>query len=289
MKEEIRFRGNPDDWPWQDLLVLFNSFPELFRSDAERARSIRSRIKELLEHERDSLPPELRGLFVLKLLLLCPEFCEFQGREGFEWVAEEFRDILDRQAIALGLGLKEKDLYSRGRTTGRSGHRKFADCSFQGYLEIALNDLKSLGRPSELARDIHRAELVEVIKMNFSWNKTQAKRYVAALEGAEKAGAAARGRRIQVNIGTDKRPRLIDLARQGDRPETGPNAKILDVSQYEPSARQIDRSLENVKKQGLTLVIEQENGQTKITVVPRRFLPIIRDCRKVADIINKTD
>ena len=51
----------------------------------------------------------------MKLVLLCPELCECQGREGLEWVAEEVKGILERQAVALGLGLKERDLYSKGK------------------------------------------------------------------------------------------------------------------------------------------------------------------------------
>ena len=94
-----------------------------------------------------------------------------------------------------------------------------------------MTDLKSLGRPSDLARDVQRAKLVEIIKMNFGWNKTQAKRYVAALEGADKAGSAAKGRRIQVNVGTEKRPRLIDLIRHGDLAMKR-NPGIFDVSEY---------------------------------------------------------
>jgi len=296
MKKMDRYSGEANTWPWQDLLIFFNSYPELFSSNAKLAKELRNRLETLLEEERKELSrTDLEAVFVLKLILLCPELCEIKGRPGFEWVAQNFQEMLAKQAIALGLGLKEKDLSPSSAKVGKSSRRKRIDTSFQNLLQVAKRDLSRLGAPAELARDLLRAQNVKIFEMIYGWNKATAKRFVAGLEGVEKAGSDAIGKRIQVNIGSPRKPQWIDISDPYKQSENGLNPpsvkpEILSADSYAPSDRVIQRSLDNVRDAKLELIVESIKTNVpdpfgaekwKILVVPRSFRQVMDKCRRV--------
>lgn len=293
MKKMDPYSGKANTWPWQDLLILFNSYPELFFSNAKLAKELRNRLETLLEQERKGLSrTDLQAVLVLKLILLCPELCEIKGRPGFEWVAQNFHEMLAKQAIALGLDLKEKDLSPSSSKVGKSSRRKRIDTSFQNLLQLAKRDLSRLGAPAELARDLLRAQNVKMFEMIYGWNKATAKRFVAGLEGVEKAGPDAFGKRIQVNIGPPRKPQWIDVSNPYKQSVNGVNApsvesEIFYADSYAPSDRVIQRSLDNVRDAKLELVVEpiKTNDPNhfgaekwKILVVPRPFRHVMDQC-----------
>jgi hypothetical protein len=288
-KRAKRFEGPPAEWSCEDLLFLFTSYPELLASSAPTAGKIRGRLKELLEQERDSRSSDLTAVLAVKVLLLCPQIFELKAREGFEWVAEKIHSILELHALAVGLGVAEPDLAPGSNKFRGPGKRK-GDSSLKGYLREAMK--ARVGNPSELGNDILRVILVKTVEITQGYEKSEAERYIAALEGVQKAeGSELKGKRVQVDIGTTQTPHLVDISRVIDNPMTIPTveSEVFDPNTYAPSEREVDRSFENIKNQGLELVVEGENGTPRIMIVPGAFLPIIRQCREETQRTTETD
>src|SRR6185503_2711657 len=121
----------------------------------------------------------------------CPELVDFTPKPGFEWVANELRNMLDKQAIAHNYGLVEATLYSGSSKKRERQNAKRSDLTFDGLLRLAKS---KVGRPAELMRDIDRAILVRTYQKKMGLKKTEALGYVAGMEVVSKSTVESRGK-----------------------------------------------------------------------------------------------
>lgn len=196
---------------------------------------------------------------------------------------------MELHAIAVGLGVAETDLAPASKKLGGPETRS-ADSSLKAYIRKAIK--ARVGHPSELGNDIARVILVKTIEMTLGYDKGQAKRYVAALEGVHRVKSSElSGKRVQVDIGTKSTPHLVDFSYPIDDPMILPTneSEVVDPSNYGPSDREVDRSFENLEDSGLELIVEGEDDTPRIIVVPRAFLPVITQCREESQRTTEND
>lgn len=294
---EVRKAKKEIEYSLEELLEVFNAFPDLFSCDAPGAKVLQDRLKVLIEREREEASrDDLRALFSWRLVLKCPEILEINGRPGFEWVADEFKKMLARQAIARNYGLVEAELYSTGRQKSGNQNRQRSDLTFQGLLRIAS---AKIGRPSELARDLQRAVLVQTYRRILGLGKTQVLRYIAGIEAVQKAGDKLNGKMIRINIGTDHRRKYMTFRygkafwkdNRSMQPPT--KEKIFDAEYSTSKLRQIDGSLQNVKRRGFELVEITDMRDNKaewhgaIIPVPRSYKTFLENSGLQSQLADK--
>ena len=189
--------------------------------------------------------------------------------------------MLDKQAIAHNYGLIESTLYSASPQKRKSQKAVRSDLSLDGLLRFVKT---KAGRPAELSRDIHRAILVKTYQIRMKLNKTRALRYVAGIEAVSKIAIQSGGKQILINVGAQHKPKYVPLIFYEKRSvkDDLPTRKVFRVEPDPSAERQIQRSIENVEKEGFELleirakkVDELAEWQGAIIPIPRSYMTLV--------------